>query len=109
MRRSANKYHNVRVACDGYIFASKRELQRYQELKLLVYAGQIRDLQLQPAFSLDVNGVHVANYIGDFAYTELGTGAYVVEDVKSTATRTAVYRLKKRLVKALYHLEVREV
>src|SRR5690349_2426269 len=106
--RSATKYHNVRVACDGYVFDSKREMQHYQELKLLVYTGQIRDLQLQPAFSLDVNGVHIANYIGDFAYTDL-RGSYVVEDVKSAATRTAVYRLKKRLVKALYNVDIVEV
>jgi len=33
----------------------------------------------------------------------------VVEDVKSKATKTAVYQLKKKLVKALYGVEIVEV
>ena len=39
----------------------------------------------------------------------VATSILMVEDVKSPATKTAVYRLKKKLVKALYGIEIIEV
>jgi len=39
----------------------------------------------------------------------VATGEVVVEDVKSPATKTAVYCLKKKLIKALYDIEIVEV
>jgi hypothetical protein len=48
-------------------------------------------------------------YKADFRYEEVATSAVVVEDVKSPVTKTAVYRLKKKLVKALYGVEIIEV
>ena len=43
-----------------------------------------------------VNGTKVGYYIGDFQY-ELN-GRVILEDVKSTATKTAVYNLKKKIL-----------
>jgi hypothetical protein len=39
----------------------------------------------------------------------VATGEQVTEDVKSKATKTAVYQLKKKLVKALYGVDIVEV
>ena len=103
MRRS--KYGNVRVTVDGHKFDSKREARRYGELKLLQRAGKISDLLLQVRFPLVVNGHVICAYIADFDYRE---GSYrVTEDVKGV--RTAVYRIKAKLMKALHGVTIREI
>lgn len=108
--RKANKFRNVRTVVDGIAFASKREAARYQELKLLEKAGEIRGpIELQPRFPIEVAGYKICEYRGDFAYTDKN-GRRVVEDVKSPATRNIpVYRLKKKLVKAVHGVDVVEV
>ena len=102
-----NKYHNRRTEVDNITFASKREADRYLELKLLVHAGQIVDLELQPLFPLVVNDQKIGTYVADFRYYESGSGVLIVEDVKGV--KTEVYRLKAKLMKALYSIEIKEV
>ena len=105
-----NKYRNVTTERDGVMFASKKEAARYQELKVQQHAGWIRDLIVQPRFPLIVNEVKIAVYIADFQYVECETGQTVVEDCKGgRGTITPVYRLKKKLMFALYLLDVVEV
>lgn len=95
---------------DGITFASVKEGHRYRQLTLLRAAGMISDLRLQPKVEITVNTVHVANYIADFAYTDLVTGQTVYEDVKSEITRrNPTYRLKVKLVKAVHGISVVEV
>lgn len=101
------KYRNKPKQADGYKFASTAEAHRYSELRWLEKAGDIAELEVHPRFSLDVNGVHIGNYTGDFGY-RTPTG-YVLEDVKGgEATRTTAYKLRKRLMKAIHGIEVRE-
>lgn len=77
-------------------------------MKLLQRAGQINNLTLQPKFPLIVNGVKVCSYLGDFSYFE--KDSRVIEDVKSEPTKTPVYRVKIKLLKALnLGLDHREV
>lgn len=102
-----SKYKAVPTVVDGVRFASKREAARYQELKLLQKAGKIDLLQLQPKFKLLVSGIHVADYVGDFKYYDRVMDEFVVEDVKGV--KTPVYRLKKKLMKAIHGIEIREV
>lgn len=90
-------------------FASKRELNRYLQLRMQEKAGVVRAIELQPAFTLTVNGQVVCKYVADFAYTNVMTGKRVIEDVKSKATRTPVYILKAKLLKAIKGIEVVEV
>ena len=101
MRR---KYGNKKVTVDGYIFDSKKEARRYMELKTLVRAGKIEKLSLQPEFVIAGRVYDAAagrwlparKYIADFKYYDIGKGAWVVEDVKSEATRREkTYRLKR--------------
>jgi Protein of unknown function (DUF1064) len=105
----ATKYHNCKTVIDDIQFDSRKEAARYQELILRERAGDIEDLELQPRYNLVVNGQKLGFYKADFRYKEVATGLVVVEDVKSPATRTPVYMLKKKLVKALYGIDIVEV
>ncbi len=102
-----SKYRNIKVECDGIHFDSKKERDRYLQLRLLERGSAIREVVLQPAFPLIVNGKKIGTYKADFQYTECETGEQVVEDVKGM--KTPVYNLKKKLVAALYGIQVREV
>ncbi len=71
-----NKYRNKKVIVDGEEFDSKKEGNRYKELKLLLKAGKISNLELQPRFLLQdgfkKNGrtFRKIEYIADFKYIE---------------------------------------
>lgn len=106
MRRRGNKYGNEPVTVDGHRFQSKREARRYGELKLLERAGVITNLELQPCFTITVNGQRVCTYYADFAYVDR-SGHRVVEDAKGF--KTAVYRLKRKLMLAVHQIAVVEV
>lgn len=103
--REYNKFKNTRVQIDGISFDSKAESRRYQELKLLEHAGQIRALQVHPTYELqsafkDRDGVRqrAIVYEADFAYIE---GAdRVVEDVKGMETKD--YKIKAKLFRYRY-------
>ena len=101
------KYGNKKTVVDGITFASKKEANRYCLLKLMERGGLIRDLELQPPYRLEVNGVLVCKYVADFRYVDAQTGEAVVEDAKGFKTRE--YNFKKKLVKAVHGIEIREV
>lgn len=92
-----NKYNNKKTILDGHLFDSRKEAKRYHELKLLQAAGEVWNLELQPRIPLMVNGVKVGTYIADFRYNK-SDGTLVIEDVKSPATKTPVYNLKKKIL-----------
>jgi hypothetical protein len=102
-----SKYGAVPVVVNGIRFASKREAARYETLVMLERAGQIRDLKLQTSWPLLVGSVKVATYRDDFSYIDVANGELVVEDSKGV--RTPVYRLKRKLMAAIYGIEIREV
>lgn len=103
MRRS--KYRAVPTYVGDIRFDSKAEAKRWAELLLLQKGGYIRALERQVPYALDVNGVHVCNYIADFRYRE---GAELVcEDVKGHRTRE--YILKNKLMLACHGVKIREV
>jgi hypothetical protein len=106
------KFRNVRVTVDGIDFQSKHEAHRYQELRLMEKAGMIRNLELQRPFALTVNGYPVCVYLADFTYDQLekrGSGEswqMVTEDAKGM--RTPVYVIKKKLMRAIYGIDILE-
>lgn len=102
-----SKYGAVRTEYAGRVYASKAEARRAVELEASRMAGLIDSLEEQVAFPLVVQGVKVGTYVCDFQYREVATGRLVVEDIKGF--RTPVYRLKKKLVKALYGVDIHEV
>jgi hypothetical protein len=100
------KYGNRKTEVDGHLFDSAAEARRYGELKLLLDAGKIERLTLQPRYTLyGSDGEKVCTYVADFTYLE--DGAWKVEDVKGV--KTAVYRIKKKLMKADYGIDVIEI
>lgn len=102
------KYRNQPIIDpDAGRFDSKAEHRRYHILKLMEKAKEIRNLERSPRFDLIVNGIKCGFYKADFAYFK--GELRVVEDVKSEPTKTAVYRLKKKIVEALYGVEIVEV
>lgn len=98
------KYRAVQTVVDGKKFASKKEARRYKELKLLTRAGEIAGLRCQVTFTLVVNDVHICKYIADFVYFE--NGKKIVEDTKGFLTKE--YKLKRKLMKAVHGIEIRE-
>lgn len=106
-RRS--KFNNAKVSLDGYRFDSQAEGRRYMVLRDRLRKGEITDLAVHPSFALSVKGVLVGRYTPDFAYTVVATKERVVEDVKSKATITEAYKLRKKLMWACHRVRVVEV
>jgi hypothetical protein len=114
--KRTHKYGAKPTIIDGVRFASKAEARRYQELRLLEKAGEVKELELQPKFPLHVPVKGRANlfqqvafYVADFRYRRGPRGVLVIEDVKSKPTKTPVYRLKKRMFETQYGLDITEV
>ena len=110
------KYGNKKTVIDGIEFDSKKEATRYQELKLLQRAGKISYLSRQVKFTLipsqRVNGKVVerpVTYIADFKYWDNEEGRHVVEDVKSPATKTKEYIIKRKLLLYRFGIRIKEV
>ena len=82
-----SKYFSKKFFCDGILFDSQREAERWISLKAEQKAGTIAGLERQVKFELLPSqkiGGKVAErpltYIADFVY--LRDGEYIVEDVK---------------------------
>ncbi|MFQ9519180.1 MAG: DUF1064 domain-containing protein [Acutalibacteraceae bacterium] len=102
-----NKYHAQKTILDGIKFDSKRESERYAELKLLQRSGQIRNIRRQVPFELvpKQDGERSVKYIADFVYEE--NGRMVVEDAKGF--RPKDYIIKRKLMLWIHGIKVREV
>lgn len=98
-----SKYGNIKAEADGLTFASKAERGRWMDLRLMEKAGEVKELKRQIRYPLEVNGMHICDYIADMVYEKNGL---VVEDVKGY--RTEIYRLKKKLMLACHGIEIKE-
>ncbi len=127
------KYKNDPVEYNGVKFDSKRESQRYAELKLLERAAKITGLQRQVKFELipaqyetverysDKTGKRLkdgkrllekeCSYIADFVYSV--DGRLVVEDVKGyrdpQSAGYAKFVIKRKLMLYLHGIKIQEV
>ena len=99
------KYNNQKVEYEGHVFDSKREYLRYRELLLLLKAGQIGQLRLQVPYELNPGGTHSYKYIADFVYIDKDAGL-IVEDCKGALT--PVYKKKRRLMKKIHNITIKE-
>lgn len=104
------KYHSKKVYIGNLKFDSKKEANRYLELRSMLDNGEISELELQvpfvliPAFNLGKKKYRQMCYIADFVYMK--DGQQVVEDTKGY--RTEVYKIKKKLMAYLYHIQIKE-
>lgn len=96
-----HKYNAQPVDIDGYRFPSKKEGRYYQELKLRVKAGEVVFFLRQVPFHLP-GGV---TYRLDFMeFRSDGT----VHCIDTKGYKTSQYKDKKKLVEALYPVEIEE-
>lgn len=132
MNRRRTKCGNVKVTVDGIEFDSKKEAQRYCELKLLQRAGKISELELQKEFELipaqyetfpryGKTGKRLQDgkrciekscvYKADFAYKQ--DGQLIVEDVKGyrdpASAAYAKYIIKRKLLLWLHGIKINEI
>lgn len=109
LEKKRSKYGAYRVTDEqGRTYDSKKEMRQFHELLLREKAGEISDLRRQVRFALNVNGIHICDYVADAAWTE--NGAEVVADTKSEATsKIQSYRIKKKLMLAIWSIEVKEL
>lgn len=115
MRIKKNKYNNQKPIFNGHKFDSNRELQRYKILLFAEKSGKIKNLERQVKFILiptqrDENGKLLereVSYYADFVYTDAKTGLLIVEDVKGV--KTDAYIIKRKLMLALYGIQIKEV
>lgn len=99
-----SKFGNIKAEAEGIKFASRKEMRRWMDLRLEEVAGTIKDLKRQVRYPLDVNGVHVCDYIADATYERAEN--LVVEDSKGY--RTPLYALKAKLMLACHGITVLE-
>lgn len=108
------KYRNRKDKRGALRFDSQKEARRYDELMVMLRAGMISDLRLQPQFTLQESYVtesgeriRAVRYTADFSY-RFG-GKLVVEDVKSAPTRTKEYLRNRKFVRAKYGIDIQEI
>jgi transcriptional antiterminator len=120
-----SKYGNKKAKHDGMVFDSRRERNRYIILSALQRAGEISDLRMQVTYELlpaiyemeekqlktKVKMVQrcaqrAVHYIADFVYKDK-EGNEVVEDTKGM--RTKEYLLKKKMMRALLGIQIKEI
>ena len=103
--RKRTKFNNTIVDTPAGRFHSKKEYARYLVLAGQEDTGGISELNRQVPFALHVGDTKVCNYIADFTYRDK-KNRYIVEDVKGLIT--PLYRLKKKMLRAEYGIEVLE-
>nr|DAG56517.1 MAG TPA: Endonuclease [Caudoviricetes sp.] len=105
-----SKYHAKKTVVDGIEFDSAKEAKRYARLRDMAAVGEIEDLRLQvpfellPSFECDGVKYRGVKYVADFVYHR--GGKVVVEDCKGF--KTAEYKLKKKLMAYINHINIEE-
>lgn len=125
----SNKYHNIKTkTADGIEHDSRKEANRWCELKLLERAGKITNLQRQVKYLLIPAQIEVyarygkkgqrlkdgerviekeCSYIADFVYHIAEDSKLVVEDTKGIKTKE--YIIKRKLMLWIYHIRINEI
>ena len=106
-----SKYHSTPTEVNGIRFDSKREANRWFELRLLERAGKIEKLKRQVKYLLIPSQYRdgkcierECSYLADFVYVK--DGHLVVEDCKGF--RTPEYKIKRKLMLQLYDIRLVE-
>ena len=110
MAARGSKYHAKKTVVDGIEFDSAKEAKRYTRLRDMQEAGVIQGLCLQvpfellPSFECDGVKYRGMSYVADFVYYR--AGRVVVEDCKGF--KTAEYKIKKKLMAYVNHINIEE-
>jgi hypothetical protein len=105
-----------RTSEEGFLFDSKAELKRWNELKLLQKGGFIRELKRQVKMPLAFNGRPIVIrskgfpngrpcvYTADFTYLHVESNSVVFEEYKGHDDGES--RFRRAVVEALYNIEI---
>lgn len=104
--KKKSKYRNTKTEVDGIKFDSKKEAEYYKKLKLLRKVGEIGFIERQVAYELNPGGTYSLKYLADFRYTDKKGVVHVV-DVKGFLTPE--YRKKKKLMKKVHNIKIKEI
>jgi len=94
-----NKYRNKKTMYNDVLYDSMREATYARELDLRVKAKDIMAWSGQPKFPILVNGKKICTYIADFKVIN-NDGS--VEYVDTKGYETSIFKLKFKLIKALF-------
>lgn len=110
-----HKYGARKTELHGIKFDSKKEATYYQELLWRQKYGEVVHIELQPVYELQPSfmrgkkKIRPITYVADFKVT-YKDGTEEIIDVKSPATMTPVYKIKKKMFEYRYpHLSIKEV
>lgn len=108
-----NKYGAEKTTFMGLKFDSSGEASRWGELVILERMGTIQNLKRQVIYELapsvkldgDSKAKPALRYEADYQYVK--DGKTVVEDFKSSATITPVFRIKQHLMATVHGIQVK--
>ena len=108
------KYGNKKATLDGITFDSRKEANRYAELKLMQQCGAISHLELQKEFVLIpsqyIDGKCVeraCKYKADFYYHDNYSNQWCCEDTKGFKTKD--YIIKRKLMLYVHNIRIVEL
>lgn len=108
-----NKFFAQRTDFAGMTFDSKKEAERWFELRLMERGGLIEDLRRQVRVEVvpRTEEFLCVWYIADFVYRDKKTGEEVYEDVKGCKKGAAyqVFKIKQKLMFWRFGIKVREI
>ena len=99
------KYLNKKCEYQNIKFDSIKEMRFFIYLKQLEEKGEICNLRLQVKFPVLIENRKVCSYIADFTYYD-EFGYHVVDAKSPITTKNPTFRLKKKLVEALYNFDI---
>lgn len=123
-RAKKSKYRNTKCKAAGKKFDSVGERNRWFFLSEAQREGKIRNLRCQVEYSLNVNDIHICNYIADFVYqldltklvqnltgykNGIAMSHDVVEDFKGGYRLPPDWPIKQKLMKACHGVDVKIV
>jgi len=94
-----NKFNASSIFYDGNKYDSKAEAAYAKDLDLLIKAKEVKKWERQIKISIDINGYHICNYFVDFRVWK-SDGQIELVEVKGMETE--VWRLKRKLLEAVY-------
>jgi len=101
----ASKYHNVRAEASGMTFQSGHEAVEIGKLIILDEKHIIFGLRLQVIFPLQGG----TSYTCDACYLEFVNGGLEIVVADAKGFKTKEYKIKKKLFKEMYGIEIREL
>jgi hypothetical protein len=110
----SNKFGAKKTIIDGISFDSIKEGNYYSQLLQLKKAknenDRVIEIELQPRFDIKINDKNIGFYKADFGIT-FADGTKKIIDVKGLKKGSAyqLFKLKKKIVEALYNIEIIEI